>query len=64
MDVVNCADFVGLSLEDAKRKATLRKIITRVVSLDDDQYIVTDDFNRNRLNFSVKNGKIIDCRKY
>ncbi len=52
------AAFVGLTLEKATALAEEHGIRTRVVSVDGEEYMVTQDFLPERLNFTVVKGVV------
>lgn len=58
----DCSKFleslIGLSEEDATKKAEANKVILRVTHRDGEDFITTMDFISDRVNISVDNGKI------
>ena len=58
--IVNPADYLGLTLEVAKVKAKEEGITPRVVEVDGDSLMLTEDLKNNRINFRVKSNIIID----
>ena len=59
-----CAEYVGMTLEEAERKAENNGNPTRVVCVDGDSFIITSDLRRHRLNFTVEDGKVVGCKNY
>lgn len=53
------SDYLGLSESDAIGKAKKDDRAYRVVSRDGESFPVTDDFSEHRLNFTVKDGKVV-----
>lgn len=50
------ADYVGQILGAAQNLANANGLIARVVRIDDDWLIVTQDFRTDRVNFELDNG--------
>ena len=53
-------EYVGKSLDEAKKYAEDGGFITRVTESDGKAFIFTMEYRTNRLNFRVKNNKVID----
>lgn len=53
--------LVGLSLSEAQGKAGAAGYSTRIVSQDGDQRPVTMDYQSNRINLTVVNGKVTEA---
>ncbi len=62
-DPADAASYVGMSLEEAKTRADQAGIANRVVEQDGEKMMVTQDHRPERLNFAVKDGKIIRVTK-
>lgn len=52
-------DFVGLTLDEAKAKASEEGLRYRVVKENGKGSVITGDFVPKRINFSVENNKIV-----
>ena len=59
-----CTEYIGLTLEEAEKKAIEGDYTTRVVSRDGESFIITDDLRYHRLNFTVVDGKVTHCKNY
>lgn len=59
--IVTPQDYIGLSLEEAKQKATENGFTTRIVEVDGNSLMLTEDLKNYRINFRVRNNKIIDA---
>lgn len=55
------ADYIGLTLEAAQERAEKASIPHRVIEVDGQSRPVTKDYRPERLNFSVKDGKVIQA---
>lgn len=51
--------LVGMTLEKAQKACDERDLPHRVVEIDGEPQIVTRDFRPERINFAVKEGKVI-----
>lgn len=51
-------DYIGLSEADAISKAQADGLTYRIVARDGESFPVTLDFNAQRLNFTITNGKV------
>lgn len=60
---IEASDFVGLTLEDATQLADHNKLTFRVVEIDGKPRPATLDMQPERLNFSLKDGKVIAVTK-
>jgi len=57
------ANFVGLTVEEARKLATGRKLLFRIVERDGQQFRITKDFRRNRVNVKVTKGKVTEANR-
>lgn len=55
--------YIGLSEEDAAKKADSEKRSYRVVERDGESFPVTDDYSPSRVNFVIENSKVtkVNC---
>jgi hypothetical protein len=60
---LNEKSFIGLTLKEAQELAQSNKLPSRVIEIDGNPQGVTADYRPERLNFSIKNGKIIRVNK-
>jgi len=60
---LNEKSFIGLTLKEAQDLAKINKLRSRVIEIDGEPQGVTADYRPERLNFSIKNGKIIRVNK-
>ncbi len=60
---LNEKSFTGLTLKEAQDLAKINKLRSRVIEIDGEPQGVTADHRPERLNFSIKNGKIIRVNK-
>lgn len=60
---LNEKSFIGLTLKEAQELAQSNKLPSRVIEIDGNPQGVTADYRPERLNFSIKNGKIIRVTK-
>jgi len=60
--VIDVSDYVNLTLEEAINKAKENKWIYRIIKKDGVKFIVTMDLKLNRLNFTVDNNIVTDCK--
>lgn len=51
--------LIGLTEEDANKKATDEKYSTRVLNKDGEELFGTMDFDDKRINLSLQDGKVI-----
>jgi hypothetical protein len=58
MSTHNRLKFVGLTEEGARKLASEHFAEFRVVSRDGNHYIVTRDYNEDRINVAIDNGKV------
>ena len=55
--------FIGLSKDEAEKLATSRKIKFRVINEDGVQAFVTKEYNPQRINATVINGKVTAVKR-
>lgn len=53
------AEFTGLSLEEARNKAENDGFVVRIVENNGEPFILTTDYYSDRINFRVRNNKVI-----
>lgn len=58
--VISKEEYVGKTIDEAKRYAEEGGFITRIVEEDGKSFILTMDFLTNRLNFRVRGGYVTD----
>ena len=58
--IITKSEYVGKSLEEAKKYAEEGGFVTRVVEEDGKSFVLTMDAKSDRLNFRVKGGYITD----
>jgi hypothetical protein len=58
------SSFVGLSEAEATEKSKNDELLYRVVMRDGEGMVITDDFNPNRLNFTIVSGKVSKVEFY
>jgi hypothetical protein len=58
------ASFVGLSEIQAVERAKSRDVPYRIVRRDSQKFMLTDDFQRHRLNFEIDKGKVTEVKRY
>ncbi len=57
---IMCSEFVGLDFEEVKLKLFEREINYRIVRRDGKPYIVTCDYNPERVNIELENNIVIN----
>ena len=55
---LSTADFVGMTAEDAHALADENLLVWRDVRIDDEAFMVTEDYNPGRVNFEIDDGRI------
>ncbi len=58
--IIEKREYVGKTLEKANEYAEAGGFITRIVEKDGNAFVLTMDVKTNRLNFRIKNDKVID----
>lgn len=58
--IISVDEYYGKTLADAKKYAEDGGFNIRVVEEDGTAYMVTEDLKPHRLNFRLRNGKVID----
>ena len=61
---INCEEYIGLSFEEATKKAHENHLYIRLISKDGENYFVTMDWQSNRINFAILDGKVVGCRPH
>lgn len=56
--------YIGLTEQEAIEKATANDQQVRVISIDGKPRPMTMDLNYERMNFSLRGGKVVDVEKY
>lgn len=59
--IINTRAFVGLTEQVAMELARDSELKARVSTRNGKHLILTRDMNGERVNFDIKNGKVIDC---
>jgi hypothetical protein len=59
--IITPDQWVGLTLEEAQQRATNDGFTWRITEVDGKSFIVTMDLKSNRINFRVRNNKIIEA---
>src|SRR5262249_41768941 len=54
-----CRGLIGLELGEAQRRITAAGYTVRVLSIDGVHFPRTDDWRPNRINLTVKKGKVV-----
>lgn len=62
MRQIDVSAYVSLTLEEAINKAQENELIYRIVKRDGERFMVTMDLKMNRLNFTVDNNIITNCK--
>jgi hypothetical protein len=60
---MNANDFIGFSTQEALEYCRAHSIDCRIASVDGRSRILTDDIQRDRLNFTIQDDKVISVRK-
>jgi|TARA_B110000914_G_scaffold57075_1_gene49506 hypothetical protein len=60
---LNEKSFIGLTLKEAQALAKVNKLPSRVIEIDGQPQITSEDYRPERFNFAIKNGKIIRVNK-
>ena len=59
--IITPSEWKGLTLEDAKKKATNEGFTTRISEIDGRSLMLTMDFKSDRINFRVRDNKIVEA---
>jgi hypothetical protein len=59
--IITPSEWKGLTLEDAKKKATNEGFATRISEIDGRSLMLTMDFKSDRINFRVRDNKIVEA---
>lgn len=60
-DPKNTGSYIGLTIEAAQERADKASIPNRIIEVDGEPRPATRDYRPERLNFSVKDGKVIQA---
>lgn len=58
------ASYIGLSEDEAIDRTELEEMEYRIVARDGEQFPVTMDFNPERLNFTIEDGRVAQAELY
>lgn len=56
--------YVGMTESNATQEVQKQGRVFRIVERDGKSFPVTEDYNKERLNFSIKDGKVIKAELY
>jgi hypothetical protein len=59
---IDLSDYFNKTLEEAINKAKENELIYRITKQDGNRFLVTMDIKFNRLNFTVENNIVTDCK--
>ena len=59
--IITPSQWVGLTLEEAQTKATNDGFTTRITEIDGKSLILTMDLKSNRINFRIRNNKVVEA---
>jgi hypothetical protein len=60
---MNDQDFIGMSYQDAMESCQAHGIICRIANVNGMPRCLTEDYDLERLNFSIVNDKVISVRR-
>lgn len=61
---MNKDNYIGLSLEEAKKLADERGLLSRLMRLDERNFVLTADYYPDRVNFEIDEGVVTNVEFY